>query len=282
MGVMWWSVWQWRRQGNFTSKLLAVMLIALVLLSGVIKLSRGEIVPVVFGIFISLLGVRAAKGVGSSASTNSAHALLFAASLAAVFVLVSLVRGIEGFSSLAGDFVGYLFSSFNRLAYLVDGKLVYSDSGKGIYTISFLGYNNLINSIINTRDVLGWPDFRSYWEGEFDSVWRSGLNGYLIWATAPGYVFSDIGFFFIIYWYFVGICYGIVWSSFCNQGILGIVVYPWLAFSLFFWFGTNFVVDTRIVALLLCTILLLTYEKIVLRIRFGPPGNPAAAKNEKH
>lgn len=268
MGVAWWSVWLWKEPGARWLKLAAFGLTLLVIVNGLIKLSRGEVMPILFGLAVSYAGVTAVRNPEMRIGVRQVGVMLILIVL--VFLLFSMVRG--GGDKLASDLVGYLLSSFNRLAFLIDGDLVYLDAGTGIYSVSFLGYNNILNGLLGTREFLDWPDFNTYWEAEFGAVWSAGLNGYLIWATAPGYILSEMGPYMFIYWFVIGLAYAYSWASFCNQEVLGRVLYPWFAFCLFFWFGTNYLFDTRVVALILALLLIRGYEVLT------QPDSRAAAR----
>jgi hypothetical protein len=42
-------------------------------------------------------------------------------------------------------------------------------------------------------------------------------------------------------------------------------LYPWCGFCILFWFGTNALLDTKLVVFLLVALLLSAYERLVVR-----------------
>ena len=259
MGVVWWGIWLWRWPKLYVEKLLIVFIGILTFVASIIKLSRGELYPLAIGCIISSLGLFASKTISKKNASTAffiIKLLFFLIVLAMLFLIFSIFRGSISTNALLSDSIGYIFSPFNRLASILDGSLVYKDSGKGIYLFPFAGYNNVVNSIFNIRELFNWPSFETFWLFEFVSVANSGLNGYLIWSTAAGYVYSDIGYMFFLYWIFVGFFIGVAWQFFRQGTLFGFIFYPWVAFCLIFWFGMNFIFDTRIISLIVVFLLI--------------------------
>ena len=67
--------------------------------------------------------------------------------------------------------------------------------------------------------------------------------------------------------FFEGVLCAFVWRSAQLGNTLGIVLYPWFAFSILFWFGMHYLFDNKIVALCGDIVLLSLYEAVLLRQR---------------
>jgi hypothetical protein len=61
-----------------------------------------------------------------------------------------------------------------------------------------------------------------------------------------------------------GLMTGWVWRSLKLGRTAGIVLYPWFAFCILFWFGTNYLLGTQLVVLLLGAIVLGFYELLLV------------------
>lgn len=202
-----------------------------------------------------------------------------AVAVTGLFLLFSVLRG-SGSERFLTDLVAYTISSYNRLSAVIHGRLVYPYAGHGIYLWSFLGFNNMINAVIPFRDWFHWPTFLQVWQSEFDANWNAGLNRFSIWSGAFGYIFSEIGWLSPLYLLLYGMLYGLVWRAVKRGKLLGIVLYPWFAFCILFWFGMNYLFDNKLVVLLLDVSLLGAYEHVMLRRPILPriPANPAVAR----
>src|SRR5258707_427502 len=116
----------------------------------------------------------------------------FAAAIGALFVSFSMLRGSAGPDALVGDILGYTIAAYNRLAAVLDGRLRYPFSGKGLYLSGFVAFNNTFNKIFHVNQLFSWPDFDTVWRSEFSAVSSAGLNARLIWSGTFGYAFSDL------------------------------------------------------------------------------------------
>jgi hypothetical protein len=65
--------------------------------------------------------------------------------------------------------------------------------------------------------------------------------------------------------FFEGVLCGVVWRSIKLGRPLGIVLYPWFAFCILFWFGMNSLLENKLLPLVLDVIGLSLYELLCLR-----------------
>ena len=179
-----------------------------------------------------------------------------------VFLALQFTRGASHMDALITSMLGYTIVSYNRLAALVIGVLHYLYQGKGAYLVAFLTEND---RFIGLRDQMGLPNFFILWLSEFGSLAASGLNSNFNWASVFGYLFSDLGWWTPVYMAVAGIFAGSVWSRFRAGTTFGLVFYPWVVFSILFWFGWNLLFDARGVVLLEASVILFLYDKVYLQ-----------------
>ncbi len=179
----------------------------------------------------------------------------------AVFIALQLARSASHLDALISSVLGYTIASHNRLAALITGVMHYVYQGKGAYLVAFITQNDRFSGL---RDQMGLPNFFVLWLSEFGSLSASGLNSSYNWAGVLGYLFSDLGWWTPVYMAVTGIFAGALWSRFRAGMTIGLVVYPWLAFWILFWFGWNLLFDARAVVLLETSLLLFLYDKVYL------------------
>jgi hypothetical protein len=234
------------------------------LVSATLKLGRGEFMPIVLGSALMFVLHRLSKG-KLTLSSISIFAATFVALIAASFIGFSMLRGFVDTKGLIGDLLGYTIASYNRLAAILSGRMHYPFAGRGTYISSFVAFNDTFNQLFGVSRYLGWPDFFSWWQSEFNTVSSAGLDGQLIWSGTFGYIFSDLGWLSPGLLFLYGVTTGWVWRSMKLGKAVGIVLYPWFAFCILFWFGTNFLLGTQLVVLWLDGILLAFYELLLVR-----------------
>ena len=147
---------------------------------------------------------------------------------------------------------------------LLSGALRYTYGGRGLYLSGFLAFNNSLNEVIPIRNMLDWPSFDEVWRSEFPSVWRANLNGNSIWCRAFGFIYTDLGWFTPIFVFMYGLLYGLIWRLVRLGSTFGVVLYPWCAFCILFWFGFNLLLWTQLVVLLIDVFVLSVYEFFLL------------------
>jgi hypothetical protein len=95
-------------------------------------------------------------------------------------------------------------------------------------------------------------------------VGRAGLNPSLIFFGAFGELFLELGWFAPLYLCGMGMLYGLVWGWIKESRLIGIVLYPYFAYCILFWFSTNGLFDQDIVALTIDAMLLAAYDSLFL------------------
>jgi hypothetical protein len=268
-GVMWWAIWRsLQLQSKSISRLLTRALIyvaiLVVVLSASLMLNRIVLFSTVIGSVVITLSRRIVAGTITGKAVLKTG-LLLCALMTAFFVLYSSLRGNDTPNAVTSDLVQYTISSYNRLPALLSGALRYPYAGTGVYLISFLESNNLFNRIIPVREMLKWPSYADLFKSEFWAVWRANLNGKLIWSGTFGYVCSELGWLSPGYLFFYGLLYGCVWRSLRRGLTFGIVLYPWFAFCILFWLGTNELLDTMCAVLVIDASALAAYEWLLMR-----------------
>jgi hypothetical protein len=269
MGVVWWAIWRqdqlhirgWRRFAVHSFIILATLAM---LTSSTLSLARGDVMPMFTGIVILFLLRKLIAGKLKPLSALK-FAAFFAGSIGALFVSFSMLRGSTGPDVLIGDILGYTIAAYNRLAAVLDGRLRYPFSGRGLYISGFVAFNNTFNYIFRVNQLFSWPDFDTVWRSEFEAVSSAGLNGRLIWSGAFGYAFSDLRWAAPLLIFIYGLVTGWAWRLLKLGKTAGIVLYPWCAFCVLFWFGTNYLLDPRAVVLLLVAAALGLYEMLFVR-----------------
>jgi hypothetical protein len=111
----------------------------------------------------------------------------------------------------------------------------------------------------------GWPTYFLIWQSEFLSVHAAGLNKAFIWSGVFGYVYSDLGWFAPLYIFFTGLVVAWFWSLFQRGQTLGIVIYPWLAYWILFWSGSNVILDFHVIELAVLPLSIGFYEFLFFR-----------------
>lgn len=263
-GVVWWSVWRYHQFGTaWRGKLLVrfaqVLAAVAVFLFTSLVLSKHLVTVLFTGLAVCYL-VR--KNLLKQLNWNlvAKTILLFAVGGSLVFFFVSFLKGASDPDTQISTFIGYSVAPYNRFAALLHGQLHFEYSGRGIYFSSFLSFNNLINKFIPFRKTLDLPDFDNWWWSVFNSVGRAGLNSSLIFCGAFGELFVEIKWLTPVYLVFYGLLYGLAWRWILAGRLIGIVLYPYCAYCILFWFTTNGLFDQDIVTLTIDVILLAAYE----------------------
>jgi hypothetical protein len=267
--ILWWSFYralQLRLKGAVKVIYYSVLLYSTVLglFIGVATVNRANLMPIVLGLLIVGLFPRT-----RNAHTRVARLLLVSAagSVGSVgaFLLLSFLRGAMGLNLLITGLLGYTIVSYNRMAALLTGVLHYAYEGRGVYLNPFLLGDEKVNYLFHLADRFGWPTSLALWQTEFSSTSAAGLNPTFIWSGAFGYVFSDIGWFSPLYWCLIGLLSGWVWARFTAGRSVGLVLYPWIAFSILMWCGPNFIFRTNFVQYCEFAVLLHMYDMVFLR-----------------
>jgi hypothetical protein len=263
-GIIWWALWRYRqlklsRASSLVTRLFIYLAIISVLVSFSLMQDRTGLTPVIVGTAIIVLLRKKLQSELDTRVVLTFSGVVLAISMAC-FVLFAELRGINEFEGIVSSVIGYTISSYNRLSALLSGRLQYPYGGRGLYLSGFLAFNNLFNSIVPVREMLRWPDFYYVWDSEFGAVWRANLDGKFIWSGTFGYIYSDLGWLSPGFMFLYGLLYGWVWRSVCGGRAFGIVLYPWCAFCILFWFGTNLLLDTPSAMLVIVALVLSGYD----------------------
>lgn len=269
VGLTWWTLWRhwqirlagWRAH---VVRLIILIAICLVIGSSIILVSRNLIMEFSAGIALLFVVHREAEG-RLSWRFVLYIAGLFVACIATLFGVFSFLRGTSSFDAQLYLLLGYSSASYNRLAALLAGVLYYPFSGHGLYLSSLASFNDSLHRLIPLDRIFHWPDFHDEWVSEFGAVERAGLDGSLVFLSAFGFIFCDLGWLSPLWLLMYGLAYGVIWRAMRRSSVLGIVVYPFFGFCILFWFGTNLLLDSSLVPFLKYAIYLSIYEKLVLR-----------------
>jgi len=270
LGICWWAMWRYHqvemrsRWSRWIVGLSVAVGILLVLVSASLKLARGEMIPVVVGCALIYIVQRISAGRWSTRAFVNATAIL-TVGIVVLFTLMSLVRGSEDLNSFVSGLLAYTVSSYNRLAALVNGRLHYPYTGSGLYLSSFVSFNASLNSVLPISQLMHWPSYADMWDSQFAATWQAGLDGTRIWSGAFGYIFADFGWLAPAVLFIYGLLCGWIWRSVKLGHLVGIVLYPWCGFCILFWFGTNALLDTKLVVFLLVALVLSGYERLAVR-----------------
>jgi len=265
-GLCWWTLWQIinREQANrFHNTGLRFTLwavFATALATAVIKVARYDLIPMILGIAMiyftsTLLGKRI------SVVKYIARTILLVLIIIVLFVAFSWLRGSDSQSVLLKNAAGYTVASYNRLAGVLNGEIRLPYGGTGTYAFRFL--SNL--PILNRWIVSGMPDSANVLHSEFAAVGASGLDGAYIWSSAFGYVYSDMGWAAPAYFCVIGALSAWAWRRLRAGSAMGVLIYPWLAFSIIFWAGSNIVSYPQFVTMVGAGTALSVYERLAAR-----------------
>ena len=264
LGVTWWAFWRrselslqgWRK-GLVSVFLLVAVVSAIV--SSILTLSRNMLMITICGLAI-LHGVRriVRKQVSFKFIFRSGIAVVVCISL--LFFAFSSLRGSNSWDAQVNELIGYTAASYNRLAAVVNGNLHYPFAGDGMYLSSVVAHSHML-----LGGYLNSPDPVDVWASEFGAVARAGLDDRLIWSGAFGYIFSDLGWFSLLFVFGYGMLYGVVWNWIKRGKVLGVVLYPCFGFCTLFWIGTNYLLDQPSEILSIVAIILTGYELVFVR-----------------
>lgn len=266
IGVIWWVYWRSHDlpASKFQRTLIRIGLglsVLTVFISASLTISRQPFVVATAGLAILYLLRKVMDKKLTWRSVIKTVGVIAAAG-AFFFVLVSWVRGASADGSQVDAFVGYTIASYNRMAAVVDGSLHYQSAGKGIYLSNFLVFNETLNRVVPVRKLMDAPDYFDWWASDFAAVGRAGLDASLIYSGMFGDIFVELGWFAPMYVLGYGLLYGFTWRSIHRGQLFGILLYPYFAHLITFWFGTNAVFETLTFALLADAILLAAYEDL--------------------
>ena len=242
MGLVWWAWYmhlEYRRKypQSILLKFLLYVSISLILIVSVINAARYVVMPLLIGLFV--IYIKQEKFKGKRVSRHLFMSLKYYAYLSAAVLLAfsffSLTRGYVNYDEMYQMILGYGPVSYNRLASVLSGNLRFEYSP----TLTYLFPEPFFSLI---RSFFGFEHLTSYdiWMSEFEGVELAGLNRNFIWLSVPGYVYDSIGLYSFLYFLFYGLIVGFAWQSFMKMKLWGVIFYPLAYFSLFFFYGSNY------------------------------------------
>lgn len=265
-----WLFWKTMELDSRTVRRLLLVSIFIYFINSIISVSRDSIVSLSIMLFSIYVHFQYKKGVLSLKKIISL-ATLFIGIFILVFSAIGLARSsnfISGTQEIIKQLFGYFPASYNRLAYILNGDLVYPNSGWGYYSTQFIWDIPLISGSLGIYDFgrqLGIPlPISAYenWQNQFLAVQMNGLDPSFIWATAYGFAFSDFGYFSAIYFILYGFISGIVYKSFISYGNFGIILYPYIISSIIKWSSVQAFPQRGILIFLSAYIIIYLVEQI--------------------
>lgn len=250
-------------------KLLTYILIVLYLATSLLTFSRGNLLTFIFFIFVIKALSLWHKGTLTISKVISVSTI-FIILCFLVFAIVQIFR-VNTDEAIALQFVyyeivRYFVSAYNRLSVIIDGKLSLPSSGCSYYTNQWFWDLPVISKWFQLRDIYASlfgtiipPSASDDWMLQFDSVSKSGLNGWFIWVTVFGYAFSDYGWFSIIWFFLYGLISAMFWNQFLERTIWGIVLYPYILLSIAFWNGGSVLVGSVNFEIMCFTVLIIWF-----------------------
>jgi hypothetical protein len=260
IGITWWAFWrffdlQLKGWGSRIVKVVLVVAVLLVVISSALVLSRSTLMLVLSGLAILYVTRKiATRRMTFKFVTKSGLAGVIGFSF--LFFAFSFLRGVDGWDDQLNTLMGYTAASYNRLAGVVNGNLRYPFAGHGMYLSSVVAHSQALEfaRFVNSPDPL------DVWTSEFGAVSRAGLDGSLIWSGAFGYIFSELGWFSLLFIFGYGVLYGAAWKWIKRGSVFGIVLYPCFGFCALFWVGSNYLLDQPTEILSVVAIGLVMYE----------------------
>jgi hypothetical protein len=268
-GVLWWSYFRASQlKIDGTEKTIFRLVFLLGLGIGIATcmstVDRPTLMPIILGTLVVYL-FRKTRLSSVRVLKLALTGVLSMAGIVGAFLFVSFLRGAVIFRVLITGLLGYSIVSYNRMAALLAGTMHYAYQGRGVYLSRYLQQDQVINDFFHLADRFGWPDALGLWQTEFSSTMAAGLNPAYIWAGTFGYIYSDLGWWAPLYLGAIGIIAGFLWSQYNTCNTFGIVLYPWMGFSVLAWFGPNFVFSNDLVRLLEFAMVLYVYDRKFLR-----------------
>jgi hypothetical protein len=269
--VLYWAIWRTidiEKYRKNKVRLLRLSILGTGLLGvavSVMKVARHDLIPGLFGTFFVIL-LHNYLTLTIKFRTFFLRVIVIVILGLGVFLLIGWLRCNQDWTMTLDTLWGYTIASYNRLAALLEGRITYPYAETGIYAFRAISHVPLLHRFLDVKEVFDMPLPQDVLFSEFPAVASTGLRPEYIWVTAFGYVFADIGLFVFPYFFVIGVVSGIIWISLNGNGTFGIVLYPWMAFSILFWFGDNFIAYVRTLTIFGTAMVLTIYERILLNL----------------
>jgi hypothetical protein len=266
IGVIWWTFWRYYqsgvpRRGKSVVRFMLFLAMLVLFVSSSLIVSRHPLTVSITGFAIVYI-LRKAFSRQLTWMLAGRTALIFVLGGSVFFFSLTWLRGDSDVGSVIGTFWGYTIASYNRLSALLQGALHFELVGKGIYFSNFLSFNGAFNHVIPYGKLMDLPYFLDAWGASFSSVGIAGLRSTLIFCGAFGELYIELGWLAPLYVLCSGLLYGIIWREMKHGGVAGVLLYPYCAYCILFWFTTNGLFDADIVALIIDALILGAYERL--------------------
>lgn len=239
--LMAWILYSEKLSGNRSRAIYFLMVAAMALsvFISVIKLARYELIPLVIGIAVlKLRKVYQARENSNSSSKPYRVVAVYSAAVVGIFLIFAAIRDeASGGNGLAANAVGYTVASFNRLSAVLDGQLELSYGGSGIYVLNL--FSNL--PVVGSSFGSFLPSNAAVYKAEFSDMQMAGLYRGYNWVTMYGYYYADLGLWVFPFCFVFGVIAQMAWRSFVQSGMLGTIVYPYIAFALILSFASYWI-----------------------------------------
>jgi hypothetical protein len=264
MGILWWFTYRLRQNQLYKvgkGWMNALLCFSTVLAIGVTiaQVDRTSLMPIIVGLLPVLIftNPRILRGELLPVLRYVAVGII---GVMGLFFLLSLLRG--SFLVATGEkmLLGYSISSYNRLATVLNGTLVYSNTDNIQDLCRFCSYNPYLNKFIPYASYFNIPPKTMAWMADFASTRSAGLAGAYTFASAFAFVFRDIGWWTPLYFAGQGYFVGWAWRSFQKGRIFGLMLYPWCAFTVLFWVAWNVFLNDAFFYLCGAALLMWFYE----------------------
>jgi hypothetical protein len=138
------------------------------------------------------------------------------------------------------DLTGYFLGSYNRFAAMLTGYLSFPGEGTGYYWTRWFWEFPIVSSVLNlqevARDIFGVLPPSGY-EERFIYMEAAGLNSRYTAITIFAHSFIDFGWLGFLPFIFYGFLSCLLWKFFEQGMIFGIILYPYLSWSILEWRG---------------------------------------------
>lgn len=235
---------------------------ALLIISYVLTMQRGQLVFFMSGLLVIYFTFHFSASITPRELIKNVFISVLLLMIIIIFITMFFFLRSVGPNHLFSYILGYGPASFNRLAAIINGNLVYRYGVTGFYMAPFLLHLPILDKIANIN-IFNFPHAAVVFTSEFNSLARAGLNSRFNWATVYGYIYSSIGWATPIYFMLLGFICSFVWGHLKRATQFGFAFYPFIGASILFWFTTNTLFMSEAVMSLFGAILLHFYSELV-------------------
>jgi len=244
---------------------LLILSIFLTILIAIAKVARYEMMPVI----CSLAFVVSEHKARTSRIGNLTLICYLIAALAlvvGVFAFFSIFRGFAGVDEIVGTLIGYGPAPYNHLVSILDAEFKPTYAGTGLYAFPFLGHIPLFESIFHLTEILGLPTAEATFLAEFTDTERAGLNRMYIWLTMYGYVYADLGMGTLVFMLVYGYIANSLFEDYGRGGAVGAFMYPMIFVAMILTFSFNILLRPSTVAVVVIAFVVSKVERVIREI----------------